>query len=276
MTRRWIAIGLLAGLPLLGMAQQNASPREATPSVTGHAVPRSSYDPMLRVHDPAAKTGMPANQEGPFEGVMAQINPHDQDYGAALRNWRIAATEETIDNLCYWSILGLLLALGLALATIWWLIEQRRTRLHIASDIVAQLYNSHAEARAKALEAIERHNDLVELYNEKIAEIASIEQTAEALNEQKKRQGSAAEMAKDLLDRPRESAAASRVTRAAMPSERYPDEGREMTFQQIVERVKILEAQGKAKDQQIANLRLRLNKAHDKFEDQQRKTVEVR
>jgi hypothetical protein len=42
-----------------------------------------------------------------------------------------------------------------------------------------------------------------------------------------------------------------------------------------VERVKILEAQGKAKDQQIANLRLRLNKAHDKFEDQQRKTMEV-
>ena len=77
----------------------------------------------------------------------------------------------------------------LSLAYICWLLRERAVRLNIAADIVAQLFNSHVRSRAKALEAIERHNQLAERYNAKCEELARSECASyfEGAEEEKKR-----------------------------------------------------------------------------------------
>ena len=53
-------------------------------------------------------------------------------------------------------------------------LEERERRLKVFTDIVSQLYNSYVTARAKALDAIQAHNDLAKRYNAKLLEIAAI------------------------------------------------------------------------------------------------------
>jgi hypothetical protein len=53
-------------------------------------------------------------------------------------------------------------------------LEEREMRLKVSADIVSQLYNSYVTARAKALDAIQAHNDLAKRYNAKLLEIAAI------------------------------------------------------------------------------------------------------
>jgi hypothetical protein len=129
--------------------------------------PRSSYDPG------AAGVAKSQQQSG-VATALQKINPQDKDYGAMVEQGRIAAFEETLDNFYWRSCMVLTVLLMLATMYIVWLWRERELRLRISADIVAQLYNSHVAARAKAIETIEKHNQLVRRYNAQSVEIGAM------------------------------------------------------------------------------------------------------
>ena len=63
---------------------------------------------------------------------------------------------------------------------VFWLFRERGNRLEISVNIVTQLANSYLYTRARAIDAIRRHNQLVDKYNamaEKLAKQDATEQT---------------------------------------------------------------------------------------------------
>ena len=236
--------------------------------------PRSSYDPG------AAGTGKARQQSG-VTAALSKINVQEKDYGAVVEQGRMAAIEETVEDFYWWSCIVLTLLLMTSVLYIVWLWQQRNLRLHIAGDVVAQLYNSHVAARAMALETIEKHNQLVRRYNAQSVEVTAM-RTASA-------QKAVATSAKDGLDaaerlrsKPSKSAStpapaeqqqplASNAPPEANVQEDVPGIGGTEDTSELKEHVRQLtsqkKAQQKASEQKIANLRAQLGRAHHSLEE---------
>ncbi len=127
--------------------------------------PRSSYDP-------AAQAGTMGQQQSGVATALQKVNPEDKDYGAAIEQGRIAALEQTVEDFYWWYCVVSTGVLFLLVMYVMWLSRERELRLKVSADIVSQLYNSYVSARAKALDAIEAHNNLANRYNAKLSEIA--------------------------------------------------------------------------------------------------------
>ena len=130
---------------------------------------------------PAAKRGdgeqRPSHESG-IERALKGINPCNVPYGGLLAEWRIAAVQQTIENIYYWALIFLCVIVMIESFYISWLLHQREERLQIVGAIVAQLKNANVFARHKALEAIEAHNKLVADLD--AADAAAEEQSAQA------------------------------------------------------------------------------------------------
>jgi hypothetical protein len=259
--RRILAVFAL----LLASLSTTAQTRPANPS---GELAHSSYDPAARLE----------GQTGPksrVENTLQKINPENKDFGQVIEAARLTALEETVEDFYWWTIVVLCALLILSLAYIWWLVRERAVRLNIAADIVAQLFNSHVRSRAKALEAIGRHNRLAERYNAKCEELTAT--SAEAfLKEQKKKRKGDVETADKLAENPVE--VLETVSGSLMrPSTDRPVEAQntiamsgldgdsEMEIARLNELVRGLQAQAKAQNQKISNLRGQLNRAHDQY-----------
>src|ERR1700688_3175928 len=129
--------------------------------------PRSSYDP-------GAAGGAKGQQQSGVSAALQKINPQNKDYGAVIEHGRIAVFEQTAEDFYWWSCMILTVLLMLSTMYIVWLWRERDLRLSISGDIVAQLYNSHIAARAKAIEAIDKHNQLVRRYNAQSVDLAAM------------------------------------------------------------------------------------------------------
>ena len=236
--------------------------------------PRSSYDP-------GAMGAGKAQQQSGVAAALGKINPQDKDYGAVVEQGRMAVFEETVEDFYWWSCIVLTLLLMTSVMYIVWLWRQRNLRLRIAGDVVAQLYNSHVAARSRAVETIEKHNQLVRRYNAQSVEVTAMR----AASAQK----AAATGAKDGLDaaerlRSKPSKSASTLAPAdqqvtlerSAPTEANVQEDAPGTrgtddISVLQEQVRQLtsqnKAQQKASEQKIANLRAQLGRAHHSLEE---------
>ncbi|MHB1674891.1 MAG: hypothetical protein ACYCSP_11665 [Acidobacteriaceae bacterium] len=140
----------------------------------------SNYDPARQNYDPAAgPNAKKQSWSGALDAATGHVNPCNHDWGGLLAQWHIAVAQETIENAyfyvcCIESMVLVLLALWASE-----LREERRVRLVIAGDVVAQLYNQYVNARNKAYETIYAYNRLVEKTEDRLDALLSNEGTSE-------------------------------------------------------------------------------------------------
>ena len=143
----------------------------------------------------------------------------------------------------------------------------------ISADIVAQLYNAYVMSRAKALNAISRHNQLVERYNLLDEEAADLRGKVAAMTATEPTVDTPGEVTYDM----------AKQERAALPPAQVESNSRESAVdsaETIAPELEALhaklaqtelqlqrqKAQLQAKENTITNLRSRLSKAHDAFQ----------
>ena len=160
--KRVFSIALLLGLSSLAtFAQSNDRPSETKQQQTNADGARLKAQ---RRYDP------PGGQKqiirgGPLEGLLDSINQRDIDYGAKLADARQIFLGGTVENLYFWIIVAEGVTVLILVLYVFWLFRERGTRLEISVNIVAQLANSYLYTRARAVDAIRRHNQLVDEYN---------------------------------------------------------------------------------------------------------------
>jgi hypothetical protein len=233
--------------------------------------PRSPYDP-------GATSSSNGQQQSGVAAALQKINPQDKNYGQMIDEGQITLFEQTVEDFYWWSCMVLTLLLMFAVVYIAWLWRERGIRLSISGDVVAQLYNSYVASRAKALEAIEMHNRLARRYDAKCLELAAVRE-AEAEKEHKKSRRVDAETAEKLTENPtsetdtnlgavavaQAQGLAEEDHRAGMNEE---SKGAEAEVARLNMMVQNLQAQAKAQNQKISNLRSQLNRAHDQYKIQ--------
>jgi len=131
-----------------------------------------------RRYDPLA--GQKHLQDGPLDKFLDSINPRDRDFGALIADTRERLVEQTAENSYFWITLGQSFTILLLVGYIFWLFRQRNDRLEISVNIVTQLANSYLYTRSRAIDAISRHNRLVDDYNA-LAERKARQDVAEQL-----------------------------------------------------------------------------------------------
>jgi hypothetical protein len=227
--------------------------------------PRSSYDP-------AAQPSTKSQQQSGVATAMQKINPRDKDYGAAIEQGRIAALEQTVEDFYWWYCMVSTGAIFLLVMYVTWLWREREMRLKVSADIVSQLYNSYVAARAKALDAIEAHNNLARRYNAKLLEIAAMrvasankeETTAakDSLEEAEKLRTKRSKLARETT--PVETKIVGQDSSGIdnVPEKKLEEDCEGKDVEELKERVRQLAAQKKASEQKVANLRTQLSRAH--------------
>ncbi len=258
-----LALALASPVPT-AFAQQSANPLTTSR-------PRSSYDP-------AAKAGAPADTTSAVEKAFHAVNPQDKDYGAVLESAQLAAIEETFQNVLWWADVVLLTGFSLSMAGNYWQHRRSEDRLRISAAIVAQLHNSHVASRAKALEAIGKHNQLADLYNAKCDE-QSQQRLAEAAAEQRRSTKDENQAAAKVAEQ--QSTGAGPAPRSRSQSESTAEQsepsqsGERETSLSEADEIKRLKAQLVAKEQKINNLRSQVNRAHTTLEQERKRTPAV-
>lgn len=144
--------------------QQPAQTEDSNPDTTAT---RQRYDPLA---------GKEHLRGGIWDNALKKINPCDIDYGARVDAWQRMIVDETIANYVFWIAVAMSLAMLFALLYIYWLHKDRDRRLDISVNILTQIANAFIDARDHALDAIERHNQLADDYNEMAEKMASLEQ----------------------------------------------------------------------------------------------------
>ena len=160
--KRAFSILLLLGLgSLAAFAQSNNRQAETTQQQTSADAARLKaqrrYDP------PGGRKHI--IKGGPLEGLLDSINQRDIDYGAKLADARQIFLGGTVENSYFWIIVGEGVTVLILVLYVFWLFRERGNRLEISVNIVTQLANSYLYTRARAVDAIRRHNQLVDEYN---------------------------------------------------------------------------------------------------------------
>ena len=175
--KRACSILLLLGLgSLAAFAQSNNRQVETTQQQTGADAARLKAQ---RRYDPPGGRKQ-IIKGGPVEGLLDSINQQDIDYGAKLADSRRIFLGGTFENLYFWIIVAEGVTVLILVLYVFWLFRERGNRLKISVNIVTQLANSYLYTRARAVDAIRRHNQLVDEYNamaEKLARQDANEQT---------------------------------------------------------------------------------------------------
>jgi len=263
---KYLAIAIvLFGTSVRPLSSQPTKPDPGKEPPAG----RASYDPMAH----ANRTDQP---KGIVEATLAGVNPQDEDYGALIAGWRKEVFENSLQSVYFWSVLGTSLALGVSVVGNSWLLRQREQRLAVSADIVAQLYNAYVASRARTLEVIGKHNRLVEKYDRLDTEAAQLR----ARNVAQPRQDSktSADFSEALAAKPGEylvkAGSEDRIPERSNATSASQEGGDlEERLAELQTNLQRKEAQLKAKDNQITNLRTRLKQAHDSLEGERGQRV---
>jgi hypothetical protein len=249
---------LLVGISLRPLPAQTVKTNPVPQQPAG----RASYDPMAH----GKQTGQPKSI---VETTLAGVNPQDKDYGSVVADWRKTVFENTLQAFYFWGLLGTALALGISIVGNGWLLRQRDQRLAVSADIVSQLYNAYATSRARTLEVIGKHNRLVEKYDRLDTEAAELRVTTVGGPGQEPK--ASADFSEALDAKPAEyhmkTVIEDQIPGATIETAASPEAGdlREK-LEELQTKLQRKEAQLKAKDNQITNLRTRLRQAHDSLE----------
>ena len=227
--------------------------------------PRSSYDP-------AAQAGTKGQQQSGVATALQKVNPQDKDYGAAIEQGRIAALEQTVEDFYWWYCVVSTGVLLLLVMYVMWLSRERELRLKVSADIVSQLYNSYVSARAKALDAIEAHNNLANRYNAKLSEIVVMREAStkkegtpaakESMEEAEKLRTKGSKLARETTPVGTKIAGQDTSCTDNVPESELEKDLEGEDVEELKERIRQLAAQKKASEQKVANLRTQLSRAH--------------
>ena len=227
--------------------------------------PRSSYDP-------ATQAGTKAQQQSGVATALRKVNPEDKDYGAAIEQGRIAALEQTVEDFYWWYCIVSTGAILLLMMYVMWLWKEREMRLKVSADIVSQLYNSYVTARAKALDAIEAHNNLARRYNAKLLGIVAMRVAStnregttaakESIEEAEKLRTKRSKLARETTPVETNIVGQDSSGTDNVPEKKLEEDFEGQDVEDLKERVRQLAAQKKASEQKVANLRTQLSRAH--------------
>jgi hypothetical protein len=275
-----IVLLLAAMFPVLGVAQIQQHRRQQ------QTAPDQSNLQAQRRYDPLA--GQKHLQDGPLDKFLDSINPRDRDFGAMIADARGRLVEKTAENSYFWITLGESFTILLLVTYIFWLFRQRNDRLEISVNIVTQLANSYLYTRSRAIDAISRHNRLVDDYNalaEKRAKQESGEQAVfDSVVQGSARQRQVESPAQSTAPTPEPEPATKPTAAEPKSTGTASEEGEQMTKEQLktlIEQTKRNATRGAAQQigaltQQVHNLRERLNMALtqiEKFEKHNRNGV---
>ena len=110
-----------------------------------------------------------------WDSALNGINPDNKNLGESVSKWRELVIAETIHKLVFWAAVGCALSLLFALLFLYWLVHDRDRRFHISVNILTQVANAYIDARDRALDAIEKHNQLADDYNALAEKMAALE-----------------------------------------------------------------------------------------------------
>jgi hypothetical protein len=275
----WILILAALSSSLVEAQAARHSRQQATATDHTKLEAQRNYDPLA---------GQKHLQDGPLDRFLDSINPRDRDFGALIADARERLVEQTAKNSYFWIILGESLTILLLVGYIFWLFRQRNDRLEISVNLVTQLANSYLYTRSRAIDAITRHNRLVDEYNA-LAERNAKQQSGQQAVFDSVIQGSAR---KRQVEAPAQTTAPTLEPEPAtepIPAEpkstgTASEVGEPMTKEQLktlLEQTKRNATRGAAQQigaltQQVHNLRERLNMALtqiEKFEKHNRNGV---
>ncbi len=285
--KRVFSIALLLGLSsLAAFAQSNDRPAETKQQQTNADAARLKAQ---RRYDPPGGRKQ-IIKGGPLEGLLDSINQQDIDYGAKLADSRRIFLGGTFENLYFWMIVAEGVTVLILVLYVFWLFRERGNRLEISVNIVTQLANSYLCTRSRAIDAIRRHNQLVDNYN-----VMAEKQTKQNLAEQAAATSvvpaSAGEQATEIptqgespLPEPELTSNSKSNSAEQMTTQDAPPDQVKMTKQQykaLIEETKRNATRGSAQqvaalNQQVRNLREQLNMALtriEKHENQNRSSV---
>ena len=285
--KRALSILLLLGLSSLAtFAQSSNRPSETKQQQTNADGARLKAQ---RRYDP------PGGQKqiirgGPLEGLLDSINQRDIDYGTKLADARQIFLGGTFENLYFWIIVAEGVTVLILVLYVFWLFRERGNRLEISVNIVTQLANSYLYTRSRAVDAIRRHNQLVDNYNV-MAEKQTKQNFAEQAAATSVVRASAGEQATEIptqgespLPKPELTSNSKSNSAEQMTTQDAPPDQVKMTKQQykaLIEETKRNATRGSAQqvaalNQQVRNLREQLNMALtriEKYEKQNRSSV---
>jgi len=285
--KRALSILLLLGLSSLAtFAQSSNRPSETKQQQTNADGARLKAQ---RRYDPPGGRKQ-IIRGGPLEGLLDSINQRDIDYGAKLADARQIFLGGTFENLYFWIIVAEGVTVLILVLYVFWLFRERGNRLEISVNIVTQLANSYLYTRARAVDPIRRHNQLVDNYN-----VMAEKQTKQNFSEQAAATSmvpaSAGEQATEIptqgespLPEPELTSNSKSNSAEQMTTQDAPPDQVKMTKQQykaLIEETKRNATRGSAQqvaalNQQVRNLREQLNMALtriEKYEKQNRSSV---
>ena len=285
--KRALFHSLLLGLSSLAtFAQSNDRPSETKQQQTSADAARLKAQ---RRYDPPGGRKQ-IIKGGPLEGLLDSINQQDIDYGAKLADARQIFLGGTVENLYFWIIVAEGVTVLILVLYVFWLFRERGNRLEISVNIVTQLANSYLYTRARAVDAIRRHNQLVDNYNV-MAEKQTKQNFAEQAAATSVVRASAGEQATEIptqgespLPEPELTSNSKSNSAEQMTTQDAPPDQVKMTKQQykaLIEETKRNATRGSAQqvaalNQQVRNLREQLNMALtriEKYEKQNRSSV---
>jgi len=279
--RTLVSVLILAALfPSLNQAQTTKRSRQQSGGSN-----QAKLDAQRR-YDPLA--GQKHLQDGPLDKFLDSINPRDRDFGALIAGARDRLVEQSVENSYFWITLGQSFTILILVSYMFWLFRQRNNRLEISVNILTQLANSYLYTRSRAIDAIRRHNRLVDDYNalaERQAKQISAEQAVVASVVGSTNRDQAIEIPVQTTapipeaELPQNSSSADAMRSATAPaSDGYTTKEQ---VKALIEETKRNASRGSAQqiaalNQQVRNLRERLNMALtqiEKFEKQNRNTL---
>ena len=154
-------IVLAVALPLSGQTRQRFESRRRV------AAPPSGPTETLAPYSPSPR-GLYQPRMTWYEFILRQLNPHDRDYGAWVRERRDALVDASIRNQYFWYAFWATVALIFVGA---WLIKSlydRSKENRIMDDMMEEVKAHDAYSRQAAHEAIRRYNEHIELCNRAI------------------------------------------------------------------------------------------------------------
>jgi hypothetical protein len=280
--KRALSILLLLGLSsLAAFAQSNDRPSETKQQQT--STDGARLKAQRRYDPPGGRKHI--IRGGPLEGLLDSINQQDIDYGAKLADARQIFLGGTVENLYFWLIVGEGVTVLILVLYVFWLFRERGNRLEISVNIVTQLANSYLYTRARAVDAIRRHNQLVDEYNA-MAETHAKQESGEKAVVNSVVHASTGSHEVEIPVRattlPESTPTSGAAEQNSLPT--ASGDGQHMTQVQLnnlLEQTKRNATRGAAQqiaalNQQVRNLRERLNMALtqiEKFEKQNRNTV---
>lgn len=285
--KRALSILLLLGLSsLAAFAQSNNRQAETTKQQT--STDGARLKAQRRYDPPGGRKQI--IRGGPLEGLLDSINRQDIDYGTKLADARQVFLGGTFENLYFWIIVAEGVTVLILVLYVFWLFRERGNRLEISVNIVTQLANSYLYTRARAVDAIRRHNQLVDEYNA-MAEKQTKQNFAEQAAATSVVRASAGEQATEIptqgqspLPEPELTSNSKSNSAEQMTTQDAPPDQVKMTKQQykaLIEETKRNATRGSAQqvaalNQQVRNLREQLNMALtriEKYEKQNRSSV---